>query len=248
MSESSSIISTKGISKTFVSKGERMEVLKDVDLTVTPSEFVALIGPSGCGKSTFLRILLGLIKADSGEVIDNHEAVKTMIFQNFALFPWLTVEKNVAFGLAMGNKSPQEIKKQVSSYIHEMGLKGFEEQHPKELSGGMKQRVGIARALAMQPDILFMDEPFSSLDAFTAERLRQDILSIWMKQKMTVVMVTHLVEEAVEMADRVVVFSPRPGTIKEVIPITLDRPRNKRSPEFYKIVDSITKLVIDELN
>ena len=237
------------ISKSFLVDNRDFLALSDVSFEVGGGEFVALVGPSGCGKSTLLRIIAGLEKQNSGEVDFEGEQVtagdmkSAMIFQHFALFPWMTVWENIAFGLNMRGDKKEDIKKIVEELIREVGLEGFGNKHPKELSGGMKQRVGIARALAVSPKLLLMDEPFSALDAFTADSLRKDLLSLWQKHKMTVVMVTHLVEEAVEMADRVVVFTPRPGKVEDIVDIKLKRPRNKRSQEFYDLVDRLTELV-----
>ncbi len=237
------IITAQKINKQFDEAGQLLPVLQNVSLSVDQGEFVCLVGPSGSGKSTLLRILLGLDRPDSGSVELHNEPKTAMIFQNFAIFPWLNVVDNVGFGLKMAGLAPDLIAAQVAGYIKEMGLEGFEQQHPRELSGGMKQRVGIARALAMEPDILFMDEPFSALDTFTARKLRQDLTSVWQKKHMTVVMVTHLVEEAVEMADRIIVFSSRPARVTDVTSVDIKRPRNKRSPEFFALVDRIEKLI-----
>lgn len=225
--------------------GKKTETLKDISFTIQPAEFTAILGPSGCGKSTLLRILAGMIKptrgkiefADNGTELNNRNLA--MIFQSFAIFPWLNVYENVEFGLKMKNMPSAERIKKVEEHIKEIGLIGFEKTYPKDLSGGMKQRVGIARALAIEPKILFMDEPFSSLDAFTAQELRQDVLKIWLKDKTTILMVTHLVDEAVEMADKVLVMTPRPGRVEAVVPINLPRPRNRRSPEFFNLADQI---------
>lgn len=237
------MIEVNSISKQFKEEGEVLSVLDSVSFIVNKGEFLCLIGPSGCGKSTLLRILAGLIKANEGKIKIEKSAL-TMVFQNFALFPWLSVRDNISFGLKMQGQSAKSIAKQVNKYIEAMGLAGFESKHPKELSGGMKQRVGIARALTMEPAVLLMDEPFSSLDAFTANKLRQDLLQIWQQKKMTIVMVTHLVEEAVELADEAIVMTASPGTVKAKIKVDLPRPRDKRSKEFYRYVDEIEKLII----
>jgi NitT/TauT family transport system ATP-binding protein len=208
-------------------EGRKLEVIKDISFEAQKGEFLSIVGPSGGGKSTLLRIIAGL----SNKI--------AMVFQNFAIFPWLTAYENIEFGLKMKGINVRERKKIVHEKIKEVGLSGFENKYPKELSGGMRQRVGIARALAVNPEILLVDEPFSSLDAFTAEKLRKDLLAIWLQYKMTVVMVTHLVEEAVQLSDRVLVLSPRPAKIKLELAIPLKHPRDKRSQEFYALVDKI---------
>lgn len=237
------IIKLTNIRKSFVEHGQAVPVLADISFDINRGEFLCLVGPSGCGKSTFLRVLAGLDKSFEGK-IDRQPDIKIgLVFQNFALFSWLTVEENIGFGLRMSGQSNSEIKKRVLTEMKTVGLEGFADKHPKELSGGMKQRVGLARALVVEPDILFMDEPFSALDAFTAKTLRADLLHIWQDRQMTVVMVTHLVEEAAELADRVIVFSPRPGSVKEVLENPLDRPRNRRSQPFYDLSDRLESLV-----
>lgn len=235
-------IIVKNLSYSYINEetGEYIDVIKNLSFDVDNGEFVSLIGPSGCGKSTLLKIIANLIKAKSGKIIIDTSRI-AFVFQNFALFPWLTVKENIEFGLKMNNTSKKERNRISKEKIKEVGLLGFENKYPKELSGGMKQRVGIARALAVSPNILLMDEPFSSLDALTADKLRIDLLNIWKKYKMTIVMVTHLVEEAVELSDRVLILSPRPTSIKESIKIKSTRPRDKRSDDYYKIVDNITK-------
>ncbi len=217
----------------------KLEVIKDVSFEVRKGEFLSIVGPSGGGKSTLLRIIAGLLKQTSGS-LELGPSKMAMVFQNFAIFPWLTVHENIEFGLKMNGMAAGERGNIAREKIKEVGLTGFEDKYPKELSGGMRQRVGIARALAVNPEILLIDEPFSSLDSFTAEKLREDLLDIWLRYKMTVVMVTHLVEEAVQLSDRILVLSPRPATIKLEVDIPLERPRNKRSQEFYALVDKIT--------
>ena len=241
------IIETHGVGHTFTDEdGKRVETLRNISFGVKPGEFFTILGPSGCGKSTLLRILAGMIQETKGEVTVARPAVKNtlaMVFQSFALFPWLTVYENVEFGLKMKGVQASEREILVSEHIHEIGLRGFEKAYPKDLSGGMKQRVGIARALTLSPQVLLMDEPFSALDAFTADKLRAEVLKLWLKDNITVIMVTHLVDEAVEMSDRVLVMTPRPGKVEHIEIITLPRPRNKRSPEFFAIVDRLLEIV-----
>ena len=216
--------------------------LKDVSFSVEDREFVSIVGPSGGGKSTLLRIILGLEKPTAGTIQRNYKKA-AMVFQGAALFPWLTAFENAAFGLKMEGKSEAEVKKIVEEKIHDVGLKGNEMHHPKELSGGMNQRVGIARALAVSPDFLVMDEPFSSLDYFTAKKLKDDLLVLFQKYDLSVLFVTHLISEAIELSDRIIVLSKRPGVLKADIPVNLPRPRDPRSPEFFKLLDHITGLI-----
>jgi NitT/TauT family transport system ATP-binding protein len=243
MMEQDYLLSAKNVDKSFTSDNGKQKVLDDISINVSAGEFVCLIGPSGCGKSTLLRLFSGLMKSDHGSIKIKNGVKLSFVFQNFGLFPWLTVEQNIGFGLKMNGESKEYINKEVRKRIVQMGLDGFEAKHPKELSGGMKQRVGIARALSVKPDILFLDEPFSALDTFTAEKLRQDLLNIWHDSKLTIVMVSHLVEETVELADRVIVFSSKPGRVEKELEIKLSRPRNKRSTEFFKYVDVLSDLV-----
>lgn len=235
------ILTTERISHYFKEDkgGGKTPALRDISFSVDCGEFISIIGPSGCGKSTLLRIIAGFIKAKSGS-IKNSSSAMSMVFQNFALFPWLTVIGNVEFGLKMSGTGENERRKRALEKIKDVGLSGFENNYIHELSGGMRQRVGIARALAVSPDLLLMDEPFSNLDELTAEKLRADLLTLWEKYKMTVIMVTHLIEEAVELSDRVIVLSSRPAAVKKIIPINIGRPRDKRSPEYFKFVDLIT--------
>ena len=238
--ENNLLLKISHLHHSFPEEGKKkLEVIKDVSFEVWKGEFLSIVCPSGGGKSTLLRIIAGLVKQTGGslELGSNKMA---MVFQNFAIFPWLTVYENIEFGLKMNGIAARERRNVVQEKIKEVGLAGFEDKYPKELSGGMRQRVGIARALAVNPEILLVDEPFSSLDSFTAEKLREDLLGIWLRYKMTVVMVTHLVEEAVQLSDRVLVLSPRPARIKLEMDISLERPRDRRSGEFYALVDKIT--------
>ncbi len=236
--ESDIMIKAKGISEDFQINWKHQYVLADINFEIKKGEFVCIVGPSGCGKSTLLRIITGLERPTSGNI--NLASKKlAMVFQNFALFPWLTVEENIAFGLLMSGVERSKAEKIVKEQISAIGLSGVEKKHPKELSGGMRQRVGIARALAVDPEILLLDEPFSALDVFTAKKLRADLLSVWKSRGLTVLMVSHLVEEAVELSDRIIIMSTNPGKIKEIKPINLERPRNPRSESFYTLVDNI---------
>ncbi|MFA5987787.1 MAG: ABC transporter ATP-binding protein [Candidatus Paceibacterota bacterium] len=233
----------KNISHRFpADERKESEAISDISINIERGKFVSIVGPSGCGKSTLLRIALGLLKPIKGEVIRNFQKY-AMVFQNFAIFPWLSVYDNIEFGLKMSGMKKEHAEKIVSEKIKEVGLAGFENMYPKELSGGMKQRVGIARALAMSPEVLFMDEPFSSLDTITARRLKDDLAHIWEKYDMTVVMVTHLIEEAVELSDDIIVVSQRPAHVKETLTVNLPRPRNLRSQNFFDMSDKITGLI-----
>ncbi len=238
------ILKTSNISYIYKDEetGEKLDVLKNISIDVYPGEFVSIIGPSGCGKSTFLKIISSLIKLKKGSVVSSSKEM-SMIFQNFALFPWLTVRENIGFGLKMKGMIKKDREKIIAEKIEEVELSGFENKYPAGLSGGMKQRVGIARALAVNPDLLLMDEPFSSLDEITAEHLRTKLQEIWLRYKMTIIMVTHLVEEAVELSDRVIIFSKRPASVKNTVTVNMNRPRDKRSKEYYDLVDQIDKQI-----
>ncbi len=228
--------------------GEMLEALHDVSLTVREREIVAFVGPSGCGKSTLLRSMVGLTRPTAGVVryrgqpVDGVLASASMVFQSFALLPWLTVEQNVGMGLeARGLKRGAQLEA-VTRAIDLVGLSGFEQAYPRELSGGMKQRVGFARALAVEPEILFMDEPFGALDALTAENLRSQVVDLWQDPATgvsTLVVVTHGVDEAVFLAGRIVVFGTNPGHIREVLDNPLPYPRDVRSPAFARMVDRL---------
>lgn len=231
------------ISKSFELEDEKVVALKNISFEVENGQFFTIIGPSGCGKSTILRIISGLQKPSSGSLNWDEKPKIGFVFQSFALFPYLTVSENVEFGLKMQGVSQKERQIKVKELIGEVGLSGFESKHPKELSGGMKQRVGIARALAIEPNVLLLDEPFSSLDEFTAESLRKLLSDLWQSRKITVVMVTHLISEALELSDKILVMSKAPGEVEEVLENTLPRPRNLRSEDFFKLEDKLKKLI-----
>lgn len=237
------IITFSDVNHFFREDGKHVHALRDIDLKVRSGEFLVLLGPSGSGKSTILRLMAGLIEPTSGKIIVKPGLHSSFIFQNFALFPWLTVHDNISFGLRMQGKSAEECHNAVDELINEMSLHGFAHSYPHELSGGMKQRVGVARALAVNPDVIFLDEPFSALDSFTTNSLRQELLDIWMKRKVTVVMVTHLIEEAVLLADRIAVLGARPATIEALVTNDIPRPRNHRSLTFFKMVDQLANTI-----
>lgn len=235
-------------------KPTEFQAIKQLDLTVKKGEFLAIVGPSGCGKSTFLDMIAGLAKPSSGEIFIDNKLItgpaldRGIVLQGYALFPWRTVRKNVEFGLEV-KKVPQKQRAEISQkYIELVGLHNFEDRYPHELSGGMKQRVAIARALAYDPEVLLMDEPFAAVDAQTREVLQEELLRIWEKTKKTIVFVTHGIDEAVFLADRVAVMSTNPGTIKEIVSINLPRPRDgiRSSADFGWVRHKIWELLQNE--
>ena len=248
------VLEIKSVTKTFRLETSKISVLEDVSFSVGEDEFVCLVGPSGCGKSTLLRIIVGLEKADSGQILFHGQPITsptpkiTMIFQLFGLLPWKTALENVKVPLEVLGVKKEAGEEIAKSYLRMVGLEGFENTYPHDLSGGMKQRVGIARALALQPEVLLMDEPFSSLDELTAKTLRALVLEIWNDPSLptnTFIMVSHNVEEAVFMADRVIVMSPRPGRIVGEVRVNLPRPRIKylRDPLYFKHCDEVVSLL-----
>ncbi len=248
------LIEVSDIKKDYPSHHGTISIINGVSFDVADSDFVAIIGPSGCGKSTMLRIMQGLERPTSGEVRFRGQPVLSccndmaMVFQSFALLPWLSIKENVAFGLTARGWSPEKISSQVERYISVTGLVGFEEAYPRELSGGMRQRVGLARALAVEPAVLLMDEPFSSLDALTAEGLREEVLQLWRDPDLppeAVVLVTHNIEEALLMADRIVVLSHRPSRVLAVATVDLPRPRDRKSEAFYQLTDYLFSLITE---
>jgi ABC-type nitrate/sulfonate/bicarbonate transport system ATPase subunit len=238
-------IDVRGISKTFQTRRDPIPVLDDISFSVAEGEFVAVIGPSGCGKSTLLGVLAGFERPDTGEVRVDGEPVwepkrtGIFIFQQPSLFPWLDLEGNLVFGL--DGASSDERRRLVAHYIALVGLEGFEHAFPYQLSGGMQQRAELARALMVKPEILYMDEPFGALDALTRLRMRAELLRILARERHTVLLVTHDVEEALHLADRVLVLSPRPARIQAVIDLALPRPRRLSSPELLGLKASILK-------
>uniref|UniRef100_A0A7C3RQC8 Nitrate/sulfonate/bicarbonate ABC transporter ATP-binding protein n=1 Tax=Dictyoglomus thermophilum TaxID=14 RepID=A0A7C3RQC8_DICTH len=242
------LLKLENITVSFTFPEGIVTVLDNINFTVNEGDFLALLGPSGSGKSTLLRIIAGLIKPNKGKVYFKGKEIKdinpgvAMVFQNFALFPWLTVLENVELGLKAKGLPPEERRKKATEAIDLIGLDGFENAYPKELSGGMRQRVGFARALVMEPDILLLDEPFSALDVLTAENLRNDLIELWIEKRIptkAIILVTHSIEEAVYMADRIILLSKDPGRIIKEIRINIPHWRDKKSQEFLEIVDEI---------
>jgi NitT/TauT family transport system ATP-binding protein len=250
-------LETRRISKEFVNNNaETLAVLSDVSLQIKPSEFVSIVGASGCGKTTFLRILDGLIPPSSGDLlIDGREVVgpgqeRGFVFQKDSLWPWRTTMSNVLFGLQIQRRPRREALAIAQKLIELVGLKGFESHYPHQLSGGMRQRVNLARAFAINPEVLLMDEPFASLDAQTREVMQLELVRICDAERKTVIFVTHQIDEAVFLSDRVIVFAASPGRVKDIITIDLPRPRPfaiKRTPAFAAYVDRIWGLLEEEV-
>ena len=234
----------------------RLRALGGIDLKVMDGEFVSIVGPSGCGKTTFLSVVDGLIPASAGRILVDGRVVtkpgpdRAVVFQDASLLPWRTVLGNVRYGLECLKVGAREAKERATHFINLVGLSGFEDHYPYELSGGMQQRVNLARALVVDPKILLMDEPFASLDAQTREVMQEELLQIWLKAKKTVLFVTHQIDEAIYLSDRVIVFSGRPGRVKQSIPVTIERPRRlavKREARFHGIEDAIWSLIEEDV-
>src|ERR1700681_1437883 len=247
------IIEARQIEKFYTQPdGGRVQVIAPTDLAVYPGQIVALLGPSGCGKSTLLRMLTGLSPASAGTVFWHGQPVRdespnvSIVFQSFALFPWLTVLENVEAPLEARGVPDVERHKRALRIIDSVGLDGFESAYPKELSGGMKQRVGVARALVVEPEVLFMDEPFSALDVLTAETLRGELLELWLDRKIptrAIFIVTHNIEEAVVLADRIIVLGKNPAHIHADFKVEIPQPRDRKSPRFVELVDAIYRVL-----
>lgn len=220
-----------------------VDVLRDVNLDVREGEFVCILGPSGCGKSTLLNIVAGFIEPSKGDVsidgvrVAGPDARRIFVFQERGVFPWLTVEQNIGFGLF---RLPENEKRdRIAHYVQLVGLAGFEKSYPRELSGGMKQRLEVARALAVNPDVLYLDEPFGALDSITRLQMRRELLRIWQAEKKTILFVTHDIEESVQLADRVVVMSQRPATIQRIVDIDIEHPRDISAPRYIQLRDQL---------
>lgn len=233
-------LTIKNLNKAFRIDNRTVEVLKNINLTVNPGEFISIIGPSGCGKSTLLRLVVGLDREFDGEIRLGNNLIKGpgvnrgMVFQEARLYPWLTIEENVLFGLGKQHTS-EEKRKIVQEHLELVGLKSFAKAYPHQLSGGMQQRVSIARALVNRPQVLLLDEPFGALDAMTRINMQQEILRIWEAEKTTILLVTHDIDEAIFLGDRVIVMSQRPATPREIISVELSRPRDRNSFDFMKL-------------
>lgn len=238
------------VDKSYEVDGRVLEVLKGIDLVVEPGEFVSLVGASGCGKSTILRLIVGLDIEHGGDILLDGRPVtgpglnRGIVFQEHRLLPWLTIEQNVGLSLAATNRPAAECARLVRDHINLVGLDGFERAYPHQLSGGMAQRAAIARGLVNQPEILLLDEPFGALDALTRAHLQNELLQIWSRERITMVMVTHDVEEAVFLSDKIVVLAPRPGRIRKIIDIDLPHPRDRGDPRFI----ALRRQALDELS
>lgn len=228
---------------------DTLKVLESVNIKINQGEFAAIVGPSGCGKSTVLRMVAGLESPDSGEVLANGQTIntpspdRTMIFQEHALYPWSTVEENVGFGLELANVPKIERKKRIEEVLKKVGLDGFNQYYPSQLSGGMRQRVSIARALVMDPDVLLLDEPYGALDAMTRLTMQNELLHLWQDSGKTMLLITHDIDEAIYLADRIFVMSARPGRVVHTIELDLPRPRNRNGERFVKLRQEIMQVL-----
>jgi len=246
-------IQLRGVTKIFGGPGtSTVFALEDIDLDVAKREFVCLLGPSGCGKSTLLNAVAGFVLPTSGQIITADRPVtrpgpdRGMVFQEYALFPWMTVRSNIAFGLEMRKERKALIAQKVETLLAKFQLAEFADRFPKDLSGGMRQRVAIARLLALDSPILLMDEPFGALDALTRRNLQDELLRIWSELEKTIFFVTHSIEESIYLADRVVVMTYRPGRVKAIVPVPLERPRDVSSPRFNELKRELSGMVMEE--
>jgi len=245
-------IKINGVNKVFKTGGNDVVALKDITLEIAQGQFVCLLGPSGCGKSTLLNAIAGFALPSSGAIIADGRLVtgpgpeRGMVFQEYALFPWMTVAKNIAFGLEIKGVAKAEIDATVDKLLGMLSLGDFRHRFPKDLSGGMRQRVAIARVLALDSPIMLMDEPFGALDALTRRNLQDELLRIWAELKKTIIFVTHSIEEAIYLADRIVVMTYRPGTVKRDLMVDLPRLRDPAAPEFNALKRELGQLVMEE--
>lgn len=245
-------IQIKNVHKVFQSDSGDVIALKDINLEIKDGEFVCLLGPSGCGKSTLLNAIAGFSLPSTGEIIVNGKKVtepgpdRGMVFQEYALFPWMSVADNITFGLRIKKEDPKKIQTKLDELLKMLKLTEFANRYPKDLSGGMRQRVAIARVLALDSPIMLMDEPFGALDALTRRSLQDELLKVWFEYKKTIIFVTHSIEEAIYLADRIVVMSYRPGTVKKDIKVDMPRLRNPTSPEFNALKKELSGLVMAE--
>jgi len=249
--QSSNVI-IRGVNKIFPTAGGPLVALQDINLEIPPGQFTCLLGPSGCGKSTLLNAVAGFALPSSGSIHANGREVtgpgpeRGMVFQEYALFPWMTVEQNVGFGLEIKGLPAPQIRARVAELLKMLSLSDFRQRFPKDLSGGMRQRVAIARVLALDSPIMLMDEPFGALDALTRRNLQDELLRIWAELDKTIIFVTHSIEEAIYLADRIVVMTYRPGTVKRDIVVDLPRPRDPAAPEFNTLKRELGMLVMEE--
>ena len=245
-------IEVSGVSKVYQSAGASVVALENVSLEIPQGQFVCLLGPSGCGKSTLLNAIAGFAPPTSGQITVDGKRVagpgpeRGMVFQEYALFPWMTVEKNIAFGLEIKGAHPAEIRRTVDKLLAMLSLGDFKTRFPKDLSGGMRQRVAIARVLALDSPVMLMDEPFGALDALTRRNLQDELLRLWAELKKTIIFVTHSIEEAVYLADRIIVMTYRPGTVKRDLTVRLPRLRDPASAEFNALKRELGQLVMEE--
>jgi NitT/TauT family transport system ATP-binding protein len=245
-------IDVKHVNKVFKTDNREVVALRDINLQIPHGQFVCLLGPSGCGKSTLLNAIAGFSLPSSGEITADGQLIsgpgpeRGMVFQEYALFPWMTVEKNIAFGLEVKGMAAAEIKQRVDQLLSMLSLSDFRNRYPKDLSGGMRQRVAIARVLALDSPIMLMDEPFGALDALTRRNLQDELLRIWSELKKTIIFVTHSIEEAIYLADRIVVMTYRPGTVKRDMIVELPRLRDPASAEFNALKRELGALVMEE--
>lgn len=245
-------MSVRGLRKVFEGPPS-VVAIEDLSIDVYEGEFLCIVGPSGCGKTTLLRILAGLEKPTGGEVLVRGKPIKgpgpdrVMVFQDYALFPWRTVLGNITFGLELKGLSKEEVIEKAMNHIRLVGLEKFEDMYPHELSGGMKQRVALARALACDPDVLLMDEPLSALDAQTRNFMQEELVKVWERTKKTIILVTHSVEEAVYLGDRVVVLTTRPARVKDIVEVNIERPRNRFASDFLRLRMKILDMLREEI-